>query len=196
MKTYLRSLLEDDVVYGTPSALENGSTNENDSKGWYIILADQGKSTACSHVTYPTTIASSTTAAHDNHEGEQVLSQAMLYYGNLYFTTYQASISDPCNPQGNGFSYSIDYLDGSAAYDLNQTATTVYDVTDRYKKFTGISGIPSSFTLILREGHAAAMASMGGAIIGPGPDPKNPFEIDTSGLGLELYYWRDSNSQQ
>ena len=40
------------------------------------------------------------------------------------------------------------------------------------------------------------MASMGGAIVGPGEDPANPFEIETPGLGLELYYWRDSNSAE
>jgi len=64
------------------------------------------------------------------------------------------------------------------------------------KKFIAIYGIPSGFTIITSDGHAAAMASMGGAVIGPGPDPNNPYEIATPGLGLELYYWRDSNSLQ
>lgn len=197
MKRYLRSLLRDDSVYGQPAALENGAANENDAKGWYIILPDQGKATACSHVTYPSTISAASTISHDNHEGEQILSQAILYYGTLYFTSYQASMSDPCNPQGNGFTYSLNYLDGSAVYDLNlQSDSNILDVTDRYKKFSGIFGIPSGFTIILRDGRAAAMASMGGAIVGPGPDPFNPYEIDTPGLGLELFYWRDSNSQQ
>ncbi|MDD2464688.1 MAG: hypothetical protein PHI97_11895 [Desulfobulbus sp.] len=197
MKSYLRSVLKDDAIYDDPAQLENGATKENDAKGWYIVLADQGKTSVCSHVTYPTTIDASSSTAHDYHEGEQVLSQAILYYGTLYFTTYQASISDPCNPQGNGFSYALNYLDGSATYDLNSaTNTDTIDVTDRYKKFTGIYGIPSGFTIVLRDGRAAAMASMGGAIIGPGPDINNPYEIDTPGLGLELYYWRDSNSQQ
>jgi len=196
MKGYLNTLLTDNAAYGTPSALEYGATFENDAKGWYIVLEDQGDSAVCSHVTYPTIISSADGSSADNHEGEQILSQAILYYGTLYFTSYQASISDPCNPQGNGFAYALNYLNGSAAYDLNYPDSDKIDITDRYKKFTDISGIPSGFTIITSDGHAAAMASMGGAIIGPGPDPENPYEIDTPGLGLELYYWRDSNSMQ
>lgn len=199
-KTQLRTILKDDAVYidnSSKPAVEGGSTHENDAKGWYIVLEDQGKkTTVCSHVTYPTTVDASTTNAHDNHIGEQMLSQAILYYGTLYFTTYQPTASDPCNPVGNGFAYSLDYRDGSSVYNLNATTQNTQDITDRYKKFTDIFGIPSGFTIVLREGHAAAMASMGGAIVGPGPDPLNPYEIDTPGLGLELFYWRDSNSQQ
>jgi len=195
MKRYLNSLLTDNAVYGTTTpALENGE--ENDAKGWYITLADQGKSTVCGHMTYPSTISNTTGSSHDNHAGEQVLSQVLLYYGTLYFTTYQASISDPCNPQGNGFSYALNYLNGSAAYDLNNPTGT--DITDRYKKFTAIAGIPSGFALVIRQGDAAALANMGGALIGPAPstldDPLGT-NIDDPGAGLELFYWRDSNSK-
>lgn len=196
MKSYLKSLLTDDAVYNNPSALEYGPAYENDAKGWYIVLADQGKSSVCGHMTYPTTIFDNLSTEHDYHAGEQVLSQATLYFGTLYFTTYQASISDPCNPQGNGFSYALNYLNGSATYDLYDQENKKTDLTDRYKKFTNIFGIPSGFTVITSGGHAAAMASVGGAIAGPGPVPTNPFNIATPGLGLELFYWRDSNSQQ
>lgn len=196
MKAYLRTILTDDAVYGSPAALEYGASFENDAKGWYIVLEDQADSSVCSHVTYPSAIDDDGSIAHDNHEGEQILSQAILYYGTLYFTSYQASISDPCNPQGNGFAYAINYLDGSAAYNLYYPEDGNFDIADRYKKFTGIYGIPSSFTIITSDGHAAAMASVGGSIVGPGPDPDNPFEIETPGLGLELFYWRDSNSLQ
>jgi type IV pilus assembly protein PilY1 len=197
MKTCLRSLLKDDAVYGTPVALENGPAHENDAKGWYIVLPDQGQSSACGHVSYPTTIDSLTSTDHDNHIGEHVLSEANLYFGTLYFTTYQPSIDDPCNPQGNGFSYALNYLDASATYNLMPEApdaTKYFDIADRYNKFTGIKGIPSGFTIVLRDGHAAAMASMGGSIIGP--NVGGGTEIETPGLGLELYYWRDSSSEQ
>jgi type IV pilus assembly protein PilY1 len=199
MKKYLQTLLTDDVTTATGQLEYQAATNaENDAKGWYIVLSDQGNTAKCPYVTYPTTIQASTITAHDNHAKEQVLSQALLYYGSLYFTTYQpADTDDPCNQQGNGFAYALDYLDGSAVYDLNQPSTNdIQDVTDRYKKFDGIYGIPSGFTIVLRDGHAAAMASMGGAIVGPGPDTNNPFEIATPGLGLEIFYWRDSNSMQ
>jgi type IV pilus assembly protein PilY1 len=197
MKTYLRSLLKDDAVYGTPVALEEGPAHENDAKGWYIVLPDQGQSSACGHVSYPTTTESFTSTDHDNHIGEQVLSEANLYYGNLYFTTYQPSSDDPCNPQGNGFTYALNYLDASSTFNLTQelsVGTEYFDIADRYNKYIGIHGIPSSFTIVLRNGRAGAYASMGGAIIGPGIDGDE--NVPSPGMGLELYYWRDSNSAE
>ena len=106
---------------------------------------------------------------------------------------------DPCYPQGNGLAYSINYCDGSAAYDLNiynnggdGTANT--DVTDRYHKVTGIFGIPSDFAIVTRQGKAGAMSMMGGKIIGPkgGSD----FTIDSPEFGLKMYYWREGNSRK
>ena len=194
MKTNLRKLLTDDAVYGTTPALEYGSAHENDAKGWYIVLADQGE--ICSHMKYASTLSTSTNNSRDSHYGEQVLSQPVLYYGSLYFTSYQACTSDPCNPQGNGFSYALNYTDGTATYDLNDPDSDQYDITDRYKKFTGISGIPSGFAIITSGGKAAAMASVGGSVVGPSDgDEHDKTEIKSPGLGLELFYWRDTNSQ-
>ena len=203
-KEQLRIALTDDAEYllgGTVRTLENG-VNENDAKGWYIILEDQGDATECSHCAYTATVDDATTASRDNHDGEKILSQIGLYAGILYFTSYQPSIDDPCNPQGNGFAYAIGYSDGTAAYNLNSTDTTT-DVTDRYRKVTTIYGIPSKFAIITRQGQAGAMAMMGGKILGPRPpgddddgDPDPGFKIKSPGLGLELYYWREGNSQE
>lgn len=192
----LSESLTEDATYdlaGTLS-LEN-VTNEDDAKGWYIILEDQGDPIACSHVTYPTSIEDAVITDDDNHDGEKILSKPVLYAGIVYFTSYQSSLVDPCNPLGNGYSYAINYDDGSAAYDMNQDGT--YDVTDRYKKYTGIFGIPSGFAIITRYGQAGAMAMMGSRLIGPAPDDGGGgggFKIKNAGLGLELYYWRRSNS--
>ena len=166
-------------------------TGTSYAKGWYITLADQESLAVCppSHVTYT---GLTLTATSDNNAGVQVLSAVTLFYNTLYYTAYQASINQPCNPQGNGFAYSINYLNGSAVYNIN--STTVIDVADRAQEFTGISGIPSAFTIIVRNGQAAAMASMGGSIIGPGGFANDQYEINTPGLGLQLFYWRDSNS--
>lgn len=190
-KAALNDLLTDDAVYGSdPVLLENGAAHEDDAKGWYIVLEDQGN---CADT------ISTTTSDHDNHVGEQILSQPALYFGVLYFTSYQPASDDPCNPQGNGFSYALDYTDGSAPLNLNSANDTTQDVTDRYTKYFHIFGIPSGFTIVTREGHAAAMASMGGSIIGGGESSGGgvpPYEIPSSGKGLDLYYWRDSNSLQ
>ncbi|MDR3631396.1 MAG: hypothetical protein P4L42_13790 [Desulfocapsaceae bacterium] len=169
-----------------------GPNYANNAKGWYIVLPDQGDSAVCSHVSYPASLNNSTINAPDNHFGEQILSPVNLFADTLYFTSYQPSIGQPCNPMGNGFAYSIDYRNGTAVYNLN--STTVIDIADRYKKFTGISGIPSGFTIVIRNGQAAALASMGGAIIGPGGFPGDPFKINSPGSGLQIFYWRDSNS--
>lgn len=201
MKKYLKALLTDDATYGSGTpALENGAAHEDDAKGWYIVLEDQGKTTVCGdHVQYASTISAATTDDRDNHVGEQVLSQAALYNGVLLFTSYQASSSEPCNPQGNGFSYALDYRTGSAAFNLNGDMAEE-DVTDRYTKHVRILGIPSGFAIIVRDGHTAAMASMGEKIAGGGEPTGDgetpPYEIGGKGTGLDLYYWRDSSSME
>ncbi len=199
-KLALKGLLLDDAKYFntllSSDALEEGRTHENDAKGWYIILAKQGDATYCAGYTYPTAVLATDVNARDNHVGEKILSQVTLYYKILYFTSYQPAYSDACNPAGNGFSYALDYTTGAAALNLNP-ADGALDVTDRYKKYTGIHGIPSGFAIITREGHAAAMASMGGALIGPSESSgffPDEGEIKTGGSGLELFYWRESGS--
>ena len=178
-------------------------TGTSYAKGWYITLADQESLAVCpaTHVTYA---GLPLTSSSDTNFGVQILSAVTLFYNTLYYTAYQASTGQPCNPQGNGFAYSINYLNGASVYNLN--STTVIDIGDRALKFTGISGIPSAFTIVIRNGQATAMASMGGAIIGPGGyggaggsgsskgTVGGQYEINTPPGGLELYYWRDSNS--
>jgi len=195
MKRYLKTLLRDNAVYPVTEGLEleQGATYENDKKGWYIVLNDQASS-VCGHMKYATLINDLTLNDHDNHYGEQVLSKPSLYYGTLYFTSYQAGGEDTCRPIDHGYSYAINYLDATATYNLNYQSSNKKDITDRYKKFTDISGIPSGYTIITHKGKAAAMASMGASVAGPSPDP-TPFQIQTPGTGLELYYWRDTNSQ-
>ncbi|WP_041279457.1 pilus assembly protein [Desulfobacula toluolica] len=206
-KSGLQEILRDDPSYTNASddnLLENGAANEDDAKGWYIVLEDQGDSTECSHCAYSGSVADATTTSRDNHEGEKILNKVNLYAGNLYFTSYQPSIADPCNPQGNGFAYSLNYCDGSASYNLNISNDSIsdnnYDVTDRYHKVTGIFGIPSDFAIVTRQGQAGAMSMMGGDIIGPkgvpGPLPGPDFTIDGPEYGLDLYYWREGNSQK
>ena len=193
----MQEILRDDPSYSNYTLLENGS-NEDDAKGWYIVLEDQGDSIECSHCTFSGSVLDATTTSRDNHEGEKILSQVSLYAGNLYFTSYQPSISDPCNPQGNGLAYSLNYCDGSAAYNLNTSNDSgtdySFDVTDRYHKVINIFGIPSDFAIVTRQGQAGAMSMMGGDIIGPkgGSD----FPIDGPEFGLDLYYWRQGNSQK
>jgi type IV pilus assembly protein PilY1 len=186
-KTDIKTALTDDVTYdnGVTSALENGATHEDDAKGWYIVLADQGDATACSNCSYAN-------ADTTDHQGEKVLSSAELYAGVIYFTSYQPSISDPCHPQGNGFFYSLNYCDATPAYGAGGGGSTYHG--PRSVISTGILGPPSEPAILTREGGAAAMAMMGGSI--KGKDGAKDFKIKSPGYGLELYYWRNSDSQR
>lgn len=194
-KTGLETLLTDDVlnaVITDPMELASGGNGENDAKGWYIILEKQGLSPDCDHCDYEATIYSSE-GQRDYHVGEKVLSKLALFAGNLYFTSYQPSFDDPCNPQGNAFNYALNYLDGSAALNLNAANDAASgddplnrDVSDRYGKHTGVKGLPSGFEIVVRDGEAGAMSSIGGSIVGGGEDG---YKIPTEDSGISLYYW-------
>jgi type IV pilus assembly protein PilY1 len=194
-KTSLKTLLTDDVVNKTVNGKmerESGGGGENDAKGWYIILEKQGLDTFCSHCDYEATVASSA-GERDDHAGEKILSKLSLFAGNLYFTSYQPAYDDPCNPQGNAFTYALNYLDGSAALNLNSSndASTGddpvrKDVTDRYGKYFNVKGLPSGFEIVTRGGEAGALSSIGGSIKGGG---ENGFEIPGPESGIDLYYW-------
>jgi type IV pilus assembly protein PilY1 len=112
------------------------------------------------------------------------LSVAELYAGIVYFTSYQPSISDPCHPQGNGFVYSLNYCD----------STPGYPNTPRFARVPDIPGIPPELAIVTREGQAAGMTMMGSSI--KGKDGDSDFTIKGPGFGLELYYWRNSDSQR
>jgi len=199
LKQFLQEDLYDDAVYKDAvdglNYLEQGGLHENDAKGWYIILPEQGDSTFCSHCTYEAGYTDGL------HAGEKVLSKPSLFYGTLYFTTYQPDSANPCNPQGNGFVYALDYTDATSALNLNTSNGTdlngdFHDVTDRYRKYTTIYGIPSGFNIIMRNGEAGAMASMGGAVVGSGEigGVSPPYKIPSPSSGLNLYYWLEGNT--
>ena len=194
-KLNLETTLMDDVLnpdLTEDMELQPSGLGENDAKGWYIILEKQGLSPYCDHCDYEATIDSSD-GGRDNHFGEAVLSKLTLFSKILYFTTYQPAIDDPCSPEGNAFNYALNYVDGSAGLNLNEANdansgddTVRKDVTDRYGKFTGVKGIPSGFEIVVRDGEAGAMSSIGGSIVGGGEDG---YEIPISDLGIDLYYW-------
>lgn len=186
-KSALKEDLREDPIYAPAAgtlALENGS-HENDTKGWYIVFEDQSSGLCNAGYT-------------EDHKGEKMLNKADLYAGILYFTTYQPAVVDSCNPQGNGFAYALNYSDGTAGYNLNisndSAGSYTFDVSDRSIKVLNIFGIPSDFAIVTRKGQAGAMAMMGGKIIGP--QGGNICKIKSPGMGLELYYWRESNSQK
>ncbi len=192
-KSGLNTLLTDDVLNTTLyDPMELAGDGENDAKGWYIILEKQGLSPDCDHCDYEATVASNE-GERDYHVGEKVLSKLALYAGNLYFTSYQPAYDDPCNPQGNAFNYALNYLDASAALNLNKANDATIgdnplkkDVTDRYGKHYGVKGLPSGFEIVTRGGESGALSSIGGSVKGGGEEG---FEIPGPVSGINLYYW-------
>lgn len=61
------------------------------------------------------------------------------------------------------------------------------DLTDRYGKLSGVKGIPSGFTVVIRNGKAAALASAGGSII-----TEDDLEKES---GLDLTYWIERSEE-
>jgi type IV pilus assembly protein PilY1 len=127
------------------------------AKGYYRILDKQGD---CPD-------------GLDSHVGEKVLSKPTLFAKNIYFTTYQPILGEPCNPLGNAFIYALDYSYGTAAFNYDTTNDDydgqILNLEDSFRKIEG-SSIPSGVRVIMREGEAAGLVSAGGNIIGAGED--------------------------
>jgi Tfp pilus tip-associated adhesin PilY1 len=108
-----------------------------------------------------------------DHTGEHVLSQPTVFFKNVYFTTYQPTFDDPCNPLGNAFIYALDYSFGRSTFnydsDNDTTEGQIRNITDSYRMISGTS-IPSGVKIITRNGHSAGVVSVGGALVGAGED--------------------------
>lgn len=143
-----------DILYGSTNYPAGTSGY---CRGWYKVLGDQGDCTQ----------------DDTDHSSEMVLSRPVLFYQNVYFTTYQPVFGDPCNPAGNARVYAIDYSFGTASLDLNRNNTVTVDgndtemLQDTYYVIEN-SSIPSSIRIITRQGEAAALVSAGGSVVGAG----------------------------
>jgi type IV pilus assembly protein PilY1 len=105
-------------------------------------------------------------------QGQHILSQPTLFFGNVYFTAYQPVFGDPCIPQGNGFIYALDYSFGKATFNLDKSDATELNIRtlqDTYRIIFN-SSIPSGVRVIMRDGHAAGLISAGGAVAGVGEE--------------------------
>jgi Tfp pilus tip-associated adhesin PilY1 len=120
-----------------------------------------------------------------DHTGEQVMSQPTVFFKNVYFTTYQPTFDDLCNPLGNAFIYALDYSFGRSTFNYNVDNDTtdgqVRDITDTYRMITGTS-IPSGVKVVIRDGHSAGFVSVGGALVGVGEDGSTNIPGPPSGV--------------
>ena len=133
------------------------------ARGFYRVLDEMG---TCADV------AGIVAADPTFFEGQHVLSQPTLFYGNVYFTAYQPVFGDRCNPQGNAFVYALDYSLGASVFDYfnddeDNTETSIKTLKDTFRFIPG-SSIPSGVRVIMRDGHPAGLISAGGAVAGVG----------------------------
>ena len=133
------------------------------ARGFYRVLDEMG---TCADV------AGIVAADPTFFEGQHVLSQPTLFYGNVYFTAYQPVFGDRCNPQGNAFIYALDYSFGESTFNLDvlnddTSEGKIRTLKDTYRVISN-SSIPSGVRVIMRDGHAAGLISAGGAVAGVG----------------------------
>jgi Tfp pilus tip-associated adhesin PilY1 len=116
--------------------LSGGATTPG-SKGWYVDLSAIGSASGAN-------VSDTTT-----HSGEKVLSDPVVYYNNVYFTTFTPSTSsDVCSGGGAARVYGINMYNAAGALDPmgDQKGTGGKDAA--YYVYTGTEGgVPSSASL-------------------------------------------------
>ncbi|MGB3399610.1 MAG: PilC/PilY family type IV pilus protein, partial [Candidatus Deferrimicrobiaceae bacterium] len=107
--------------------------------GWKILLGN----------------IASTSNDSSTHVGEKVLSDPLVFYNNVYFTTYTPNSVDPCSGGGIARVYGLNYLTAGAGLEplaaLGETGTKVptHVYTDK--------GMPSSPALSINPGGQSSV---------------------------------------
>jgi hypothetical protein len=145
------------------------------ASGFYKILDEEG---SCSQ------------SSGQSHVGEAILSQPTVFYKNVYFTSYQPTFTDRCNPAGNAYIYALDYSFGAAAFDYNVAndvgMSVVKNISDTYTMISGTS-IPSGVSIITRNGSAAGLVTVGGGVVGIGQGGSTTIPAPPGGLSPILW---------
>lgn len=117
------------------------------SKGWYIDLKEQTSVTLTNGLT-------------TQWVGEKSLAKTLIYAETLYVTTFvpanDSTAANTCQAnEGEGRYYALNYLNGSAAYDLDGNAGN-----DRFAVVGG--GIPSEVIIVIRDGGVTGLVGTSG----------------------------------
>lgn len=154
-------------------------------KGFYRILDQQGNCVDGSAV---------------DHNGEKILSRPVLFYKNVYFTSYQPVYDDPCNPNGNAFVYALNYCWGTSGLNYNSANDPAgggasgdeetRNLSDTFRIINNAS-IPSGVKIFMRNGKPAAMFSAGGGV--PGAGEGGSTEIPGPPGGINRMLWETDN---
>ena len=107
----------------------------------------------------------------DQNAGEKVLSNSVLFYGVIYYTTFTPEFGDPADPcflsEGKGRLYGLNYKTGEAVFNLDGTSIGGLDITEEDRsKIIGPS-IPSGVIITFIANRSVAYAGVGGGVYQP-----------------------------
>ncbi len=145
-------LTENDLVNVTDDLLQDPSatsTQKTDilnvlstKSGWYIKL--------------------------DQNAGEKCLSNSVLFYGVIYYTTFTPDIGDPGDPcflsEGKERLYALNYKTGEAAFNLDGLSIGGMDITEEDRSIIMGPSIPSGIIVTFFGNEPVAYAGVGGGV--------------------------------
>jgi type IV pilus assembly protein PilY1 len=153
-------LTENDLVDVTEDLLQDPNTTSTQKttilnalstkSGWYIKL--------------------------DQNPGEKCLSNSVLFYGVIYYTTFTPEFGDPGDlcflSEGKGRLYALNYKTGEAVFNMDGLSVGGMDITkEDQSKIIGPS-IPSGVIITFIGNQSVAYAGVGGGVYRP-PMKKN-----------------------
>ncbi|MBW2029719.1 MAG: hypothetical protein JRJ31_11665 [Deltaproteobacteria bacterium] len=129
-----------------------------------------------------------------DHTGEHVLSQPTLFFKNLFFTSYQPTLGNPCNPAGNALIYALDFSWGTSALNFftenDVPERQIRTIQDTYRVMGG-SSIPSGIRVMMRGEKAAGLVSAGGKMTGAGEEGSTEIPGPPGGVSQMLWLTQD-----
>ena len=143
-------LKETDLYNATQDLLQDPTqksielTKLNGSEGWYIKL--------------------------DQNSGEKCLSNSVLFYGVVYYTTFQPTFGPPGDPcflgEGVARLYALGYKTGNAVFNLDGLGTLSELIRSDRSTEMGVS-IPSGVIVTFIGGTTVAYGGVGGGVYHP-----------------------------
>jgi type IV pilus assembly protein PilY1 len=103
--------------------------------------------------------------------GEKCLSNSVIFYGDIYYTTFQPTFdptgTDPCFlSEGIARLYALDYKTGNAAFNLDGVGT-LNDLTRSDRSASIGASIPSGVIITFVGGTSVAYGGVGGGVYRP-----------------------------